>query len=259
MSERVTSPYQKAAPGAPGHERPAPPLIPKEGKMSHQPDKAKAQSNDKPFPIHPEGQYAARCVDVINLGLSVISYPGSTDYLAEKCVLVFYTGEKGVIQSDNGEWLPASQVDPTMADRVVHATQEYTLSMGKKAKLRAMATGWRGKPYSDDEAKKGIDVGAFFGHPALITVGHKTSEASGRTRMELLLVSKLPVQMKDSVPAIEDISYERDEWWTKRKEATRKETEEWSAKRNPRATPVRAAAGFEDFPEAMDGDDDLPF
>ena len=227
--------------------------------MSHQPDRAKAQSNDKPFPIHPEGQFAARCVDVINLGLSVITYPGATDYLAEKCVLVFYTGELGALPAADGEWLPASQVDPTIADRVVQATQEYTLSMGKKAKLRAMATGWRGKPYSDEEAKKGIDVSVFFGYPALITVGHKTSEATGRTRAELLSVVRLPAQMKNAIPAIEDIPYVRDEWWAKRKAATLKETEEWTAKRQPRSTLNRAAAGFEDFPEAMAAEDDLPF
>lgn len=227
--------------------------------MAHKPDRAAAQSNDKPFPLHPDGQFAARCVDVINLGLSVISYPGATDYLAEKCVVVFYTGELGALQGQDGEWQQASRVDPTVTDRIVHVAQEYTLSMGKKAKLRAMAAGWRGKPYSDDEAKKGIDVAAFFGHGALITVGHKVSESSGRTRVELLNVVKLPKQMADAVPAVDNIKYTRDEWWEKKKAATKKETEEWLAKNQPAATQRRTEGDFEEFPAAMDGDDDLPF
>lgn len=224
------------------------------------PDKATAQSNDKPFPIHPADQFPARCVDVINLGLSVISYPGATDYLAEKCVVVFYTGEYGVLQDTNGEWRKASEVDPTVPDRIVHVAQEYTLSMGKKAKLRAMAASWRGKPYSDDEAKQGIDVGAFYGHPALITAGHKTSETSGRVRVELLNVVKLPTQMKGAIPEMDAIKYTRDEWWTKRKDATRKETEAWLAKNQPSPKSAsKAPSEFAEFPEASDGDDDLPF
>lgn len=227
----------------------------------HKPDRATAQSNDKPFPLHPEGQFAARCVDVINLGMSVISYPGSTDYLAEKCVLVFYTGEKGHLQAEDGSWDVASAIDPSVNDRIVHVAAEYTLSMGKKAKLRAMAAGWRGKPYSDEEAKKGIDVSAFYGHPALISVGHKTSEASGRTRVELLSVVNLPAQMKNTIPAIEDITYARDEWWTKRKAATQKETEEWLAKNRPESKAGRVKSpGFEDFPPEPEAEsDDLPF
>ena len=227
--------------------------------MSQQPDRAQAQSNDKPFPLHPADQYAARCVDVINLGLSVISFPGATDYLAEKCVVVFYTGEYGVLQDDSGEWRRASSVDPTVTDRIVHVTQEYTLSMGKKAKLRAMAASWRGKPYSDEEAKQGIDVSMFYGHPALVTVGHKTSESTGRTRVELLNVVKLPAQMKGAIPEMADIRYTRDEWWTKKKEATKKETEAWLAKNQPRAASSSKPSNFEEFPAAEDGDDDLPF
>lgn len=227
--------------------------------MAHQPDRANAQSNDKPFPIHPEGQFAARCVDVINLGLSVISYPGASDYLAEKCVIVFYTGELGALQAPDGEWVVASQVDPTIPDRIVHVAQEYTLSMGKKAKLRAMAAGWRGKPYSDEEAKKGIDVSAFYGYPALISVGHKTSESSGRTRTELLNVVKLPAQMKNAIPELADINYTRDEWWAKRKAATQKETEAWVAKNNPPSKRMKGPSDFADFPEAQGDSDDLPF
>lgn len=230
--------------------------------MAHQPDRATAQSNDKPFPIHPEGQFAARCVDVINLGMSVISFPGATDYLAEKCVLIFYTGEKGHLQAEDGSWDVASAIDPSATDRIVHVAQEYTLSMGKKAKLRAMAAGWRGKPYSDEEAKKGIDVSAFYGHPALISVGHKTSESTGRTRVELLSVVKLPAQMKTAIPPIEGITYTRDEWWTKRKATTQKETEEWLAKNRPESKAGRVTPSdrdFGEFPPPMDEDDSLPF
>ncbi len=43
---------------------------------------------------HPEGQYAARCVDVIDLGERVEEFPGSPTKVVRKLALVFASGER---------------------------------------------------------------------------------------------------------------------------------------------------------------------
>lgn len=54
--------------------------------------------------------------------------------------------------------------------------QEYTLSMGEKANLRKMLTSWRGKPFSEDEAKA-FDITKLIGVPCLINITHKASKS----------------------------------------------------------------------------------
>ena len=114
--------------------------------MSQGPDKAEARDQSRPFPLHPKVELKpARLVDVINMGLSVIRFPGSDDYLAEQVVLVFYTGMK----------------DHHGSGKTVNIEQRFTLSMGKKAKLRALIEGWRGDNFTPAEEtmlkKEGFD------------------------------------------------------------------------------------------------------
>lgn len=54
--------------------------------------------------------------------------------------------------------------------------QEYTLSMGEKANLRKMLTSWRGKAFSEDEAKA-FDITKLIGVPCLINITHKAAKS----------------------------------------------------------------------------------
>lgn len=54
--------------------------------------------------------------------------------------------------------------------------QEYTLSMGEKANLRKMLTSWRGKPFSEEEAKA-FDITKLIGVPCLINITHKPAKS----------------------------------------------------------------------------------
>lgn len=206
--------------------------------MSHRgPDKVTAKSNDKPFPIHPEGQFAARCVDVIDLGESVVKFPGTPDYLANKVALGFYTGERDAEQG-----------------QVVNVMMEFTLSMGKKSNMRAFLESWRGRSYTDEQAKEGVPVDKLYGATALISVEQKASK-SDRMYARIKSISPLPKAMESAVPSLDAIAYTRDEWWTKKKEAYAQEAREF---RKAIGAPSNDKS-FEDFPAAMDGDDDLPF
>lgn len=206
--------------------------------MAQKPDKLNAKSNDKPFPIHPEGPtFPARCVDVIDLGEAVITYPNSPSYLAQKAVLVFWTGKRDIASG-----------------QVTNVHMEFTLSMGKKANLRAFLESWRGKSYTDDQAKEGVPVDKLYGAPALIAVEHKEAKSSDRKYARVRSVSPLPEEMKGSLPKVEDIEYTRDEWWTKKREAIATETKKFRE-----AIGAPTEDNFEEFPAAQEGDDDLPF
>lgn len=194
------------------------------------PDKAVAKNESKPFPIHPKGQAAFRCVDVINFGPTVIRFPGSSDYVGETGVVVFASGKR----DERGSLLLINQ--------------RVTYSMGKKANLRKMAEAWRGEPYTDAQAKAGIDVGKFYNVPALITVGHKES-AGGRNYAIIVAISQLPEGM--TVPSLDDLKYTRDEYWEKEKVRIKTETEAWLAKHGEQG--AAQDGGF------ADDDSSLPF
>lgn len=150
------------------------------------------------FKPHPAGSFGMRCVDVIDLGECVAAYPGRPSYLSYKCALVFASGER----HENGE--------------LVLVTQEYTLSMNEKAKLRQHLESWRGKPYTEDQAKLGVPVDKLEGQCALIVVSHRDSRL-GRTYATISGIGPLPKGM-----VVDDTSdYVRPDFFEKRKEENR--------------------------------------
>lgn len=219
--------------------------VQEESSMPQKPDSVVAKNEDKPFPIHPAGQFAARCVDVIDLGEAVSDYAGQPPYLAQKVALAFWTGKV--------------DENPEVKQVPVNVVMEFTLSMGKKSNMRAFLESWRGKSYTDEEAKQGVPVDRLYGAPALISVEHKQS-GKGRMYARIKSIAPLPKQMASAVPPVESIDYTRDEWWSKKKEQYAKDAAEFRAKSRPKASASQNAAGFEDFPPADYGDDeDLPF
>jgi hypothetical protein len=217
--------------------------VQEEAQMPQKPDPVNARNEDKPFPVHPEGQFAARCVDVIDLGESVSSFPGTQPYIAQKVALAFWTGETD----------PNPEVKQ---DGPVTVVMEFTLSMGEKANLRKFLQSWRGKAYTDEQAKEGVPVDKLYGAAALVSVEQFTSKA-GRKYARISSIAPLPKQMASAVPVVEQIAYERDEWWGKKKEQYAKEAAEFRAKSRPAS--AKKSDDFEGFPDEVAGDDDLPF
>ena len=96
------------------------------------------------------------------MGESVQDFADKPKYLAQKCALVFRTGEKNEETS--------SYID---------VSGEFTLSMGEKANLRKFLEQWRGKPYTVEQVDAGVPLDKLVGNWALLTVAHKKS-AKGR-------------------------------------------------------------------------------
>lgn len=157
---------------------------------------ARATENESKFKPHPEGTFGAVCVDVIDLGLKVDSWQGQTK-IQPKCVLVFASGK-----------LNPGTNDP------YDVSLEFTLSMSDKSNLRRFLESWRGKKYTEEQAKAGVPLHKLEGKSGLITVEHHDSK-SGRTYGKILTISPLP----EGYPAPTVPPYTRSKFWADHKAA----------------------------------------
>jgi hypothetical protein len=69
-------------------------------------------------------------------------------------------------------------------------SKEFTLSMHEKSSLRATLEAWRGKGFTEDEAKS-FDVTKLLGVPCMVNVIHKVSKA-GKTFADIKGVTPMP-------------------------------------------------------------------
>jgi len=178
---------------------------------------------------HPEGQYAAVCVDSIDLGERVEQYQGNPARVVPKCAVVFHTGE---VNDETGEPFE------------VHG--EFTISTFETSGLRKFLEAWRGKSYADEnEMREKGQLHKLVGHGALITVEHKKS-GTGRTYAKIKGIAPLP----KALPKPDVGRYQRPKFWEDRKAAYATEV----AKLRGEPQPVSG----DDFEPAGD-DSDLPF
>lgn len=199
--------------------------------MSHTPDIITAKETSVQFTPHPEGQFPMVCVDVIDMGERVKSFVGKDPYIAHEASLVFQSGEVNE------------------AGRVHEVTVDFTVTMGKKGNLRAFLESWRGKSYTEAEARDGVPLHKLVGKPALVSVEHKTSPTTGRTRAAIRSISPLP----KGLPAPTLPEYSRPSFFLERIAKYQAEAAEFKAKSAP-------ARSFDEVPAGLDeNDDDLPF
>lgn len=146
------------------------------------------------FAPHPDGQHPMVCVDFLDLGERVRTFPGTAPKLTYSIALVFASGEVNE------------------AGRLHEVSKEFTASMHEKASLRKFLEEWRGKSYTKEQLKQGIPADKLVGVSCLCTVEHKTSEA-GRTYANLRGIAPLPKQ----IPAPVVTGYTRAPFWEERK------------------------------------------
>lgn len=153
-----------------------------------------AVSTGTQFAPHPEGGFPMVCVDTINLGERVEQYPGSPAKIVHKCAIVFQSGEV----NEEG--------------RLHELSAEYTVSMYETAGLRKLLEAWRGKAYTEEQAKAGVPIHKLVGQAALIQVEHKLS-GKGRAYAKISAIMPLPKGM--TAPTLP--KYERPDFWAERK------------------------------------------
>lgn len=145
---------------------------------------AKSESTYTPAP---EGQFQAVCCDVIDLGMVENKTYGKLEH---KVAIVFQLE------------------DETGARHEVAA--RFTVSMHEKARLRQFLSQWRGKSYTDDEAKQGTPLHKLEGQNAFVQIEHQLG-GNGKTYANIASIMRPP----KGTPAMTVKGYVRSEHWKK--------------------------------------------
>lgn len=137
-----------------------------------------AKSSETSFEIVPSGNYVARCYAMIEIGTIFDE--------------MFQVNRKLVRVS----WeLPFKKkvFNPEKGEQPYSMHKEYTLSMSDKANLRHDLESWRGKGFTEQEAKA-FDITKLLGVPCMLNVIHKTS-AKGKTYATISSITPIPEGM----------------------------------------------------------------
>lgn len=185
--------------------------------------------NDQKFAPHPEGPVMMVCVDVVDLGEAVVRYQNNPPYLCHKAALVFASGLKN---AEGTLW---------------EVAREFTVSTGKKSKLRPFLESWRGKPYDGDYPDVALDK--LVNHPAYCAISHAKSETTGYTYANITSIAPTP----PGTPKPTITGYTRLDRWEKKRTAYKADAD---AFRESIGAPP--SDDFESAPAGV-GADDLPF
>lgn len=143
-----------------------------------------ATGSNKEFKPVPEGNHMARCYRVIDLGTQDVEFQGEPKLMHKVLIAWELSGE-----ADDGTQLQTDKGDP------MTVSKQYTLSLSKKANLRADLESWRGKAFTDDELK-GFDIGQLLGAYCMVTVKH--DKKGDKTYTNVASVARWPAALKNS-------------------------------------------------------------
>jgi hypothetical protein len=121
-----------------------------------------AKNNSQPKELIPAGNYVARCFQMIEIGTVKEEYKGEPKQSYKVRFGWELPTELRVFKEERGE-------EPMVISKT------YTLSMHEKANLRKDLESWRGKPFSDDEAK-GFDITKLLGVACMLNIIHKPNQ-----------------------------------------------------------------------------------
>lgn len=129
------------------------------------------------------GTYLARCYSMTHIGT-----------IQEE-----FQGEKKIMNKVRISWeLPTElkEFKQGEGEKPYVLSKEFTLSLHEKSSLRAFMKSWRGKDFTEEEAKS-FDVTKLLGVTCMLSVGHK--ESKGKVYAEINSVS--PIIKGFTVPA----------------------------------------------------------
>jgi len=196
----------------------------------------------------PPGAYIGRCYSLVDLGTQL-----TTGQYGEKLQHKIRIGWELFGEDEQGNPLTVLVDGKEMPMTI---TKSYTVSLHEKAGLRKDLAAWRGKDFTDEEAKA-FDVSKLVG--AYCMVNATTSETNGKTYTNVAGLTPLPGALKNAKPAPvhENIVFDLDNpdmkvfnaFHEKLQEAIKK-SPEWQISQR------KSGSGFDDMPNDME--DDLP-
>lgn len=152
--------------------------------------------------LPPKGTFSARCYQMIHIGTIPEEFKGQTKHLNKVRISFELPTEQKTFSEEKGE-------QPFVI------SQEYTLSMSQKSKLKAVLEAWRGESFSNEEMK-GFDITEMVGEACLITIAHKESE-NGNIYATITGVTQ-PIKGMEIPPLINQpciLSFDDDDFITK--------------------------------------------
>lgn len=142
-----------------------------------------ATTNSTPKELIPSGNYIARCWQMIEIGTVEEEIMGDKKTLKKVRIGWELPTELKVFREENGE-------------QPLVISKEYTLSLHEKSSLRKDLKSWRGKDFTEDEAKS-FDITKLLGVPCMLNIIHKPSKRdASRFYEEISGITSLPKGMK---------------------------------------------------------------
>ena len=149
-----------------------------------------ADSGGGNFKRVPPGAYIGRCFSLIDLGTQL-----SSGQFGEKMQHKIRIGWELFGDDEAGQPLTID-VDGKMMPLTI--TKSYTVSLHEKSGLRRDLAAWRGKDFTDEEAK-GFDVSKLLN--AYCMVNATQSETNGKTYTNVAGLTPLPGALRNTKPA----------------------------------------------------------
>ncbi len=126
----------------------------------------------------PAGNYIARCYQMIEIGTVKETILGKEKILPKVRIGWELPTELKVFKEENGE-------------QPLVISKEFTLSMADKANLRIALKSWRGKDFTEEEAKS-FDITKLMGVPCMLNIIHKPSKDGTRHYEEISGITPMP-------------------------------------------------------------------
>lgn len=137
----------------------------------------------------PAGAYIGRCYSLIDLGTQL-----SSGQYGEKMQHKIRIAWELFGEDENGNPLTV-EVDGHEMPMTI--SKSYTVSLHEKSGLRKDLAAWRGKDFTDEEAKA-FDVSKLIGAYCMVNV--TTSESNGKTYSNVAGLTPLPGALKNNKP-----------------------------------------------------------
>jgi len=125
------------------------------------------------------GTYAARCFSMVHVGTVTESFEGTPK--TQNKIRLAWELPTELKEFKEGE-----------GEKPFFVSKDFTLSMHEKSSLRKYLQDWRGKAFTDDEAKA-FDVTKLLGKECLVSIIHEVKK--DKTYAKISSVSTLPKGM----------------------------------------------------------------
>lgn len=198
----------------------------------------------------PAGVHIGRCYSLIDLGTQLTS-----GQYGEKLQHKISIGWELFGEDEQGQPLTI-EIDGKAMPLTIN--KRYTVSLHEKSSLRKDLAAWRGRDFTEEEAK-GFDIQKLIGAYCMVNV--TTSENNGKTYSNVAGLTPMPAALKNSKPApvhahlifnLDEPDMEVFKGFHERLQDTIKASPEWQAKTGQKPAPV-ITNSFADIPE------DIPF